>query len=168
METKSLIPLPNLEGVLRQYAGEVRELYRQHLIEADRLASETLLNSVTTEVTTDEGTYLVTMTLADYWKFVEYDTAPHWPPPSSLLQWIKVKPVLPRPDKKGRLPKPEQLAYLIGRKIAREGTKGSHDVALTVAECNRKFEPLIAEALAADLGAGMHAWILEAMSHYRK
>ena len=138
-----------------------------HLVEADRLASENLINSVETQVETDQGTYLVTITLADYWKYVEDDTKPHWPPVSAILEWIRVKPVIPRPDSRDRIPKPEQLAYLIGRKISREGTEGSHDLALSATECNRKYEPLIAEALAQDLGAGFRSWIFEAFS-YRK
>ena len=167
METNALIPLPHLEAVLQQYAAEVKELYKQHLVEADRLASENLINSVETQVETDQGAYLVTITLADYWKYVEEDTKPHWPPVSAILEWIRVKPVIPRPDDRGRIPKPEQLAYLIGRKISREGTEGSHDLALSATECNRKYEPLIAEALAKDLGAGFRSWIFEAFS-YRK
>ena len=167
METNALISFSNLEAVLQQYAAELKEVYKKHLVEADRLASENLINSVETQVETDQGAYLVTITLADYWKYVEDDTKPHWPPVSAILEWIRVKPVIPRPDSRDRIPKPEQLAYLIGRKIAKEGTEGSHDLALSATECNRKYEPLIAEALAQDLGAGFRAWIFEAFS-YRK
>lgn len=180
METNTLTSLPHLEAVLKDYAAEVGELYKRHLIEADRLASETLLNSVQTQVETDQGAYLVTITLADYWKYVEFDTKPHWPPTSAILQWIRTKPIIPRPDRNtGRIPKPEQLAFLIRRAIAGKspnqaelpnpdgGTKGSHDLALSATECNRKYEPLIAEALQQDLGDAMRAWILEAFS-YRK
>ena len=167
METNTLTSLPHLEAVLKDYATEVGELYKRHIIEADRLASETLLNSVQTQVETDQGAYLVTITLADYWKYVEFDTKPHWPPVSALLEWIRVKPVIPRPDRSDRIPTPKRLAFLIGRKIAREGTEGSHDLALSATECNRKYEPLIAEALQKDLGDAMRVWILEAFS-YRK
>ena len=167
MEANTLISFSNLEAVLQQYAAELKEVYKKHLVEADRLASENLINSVETQVETDQGTYLVTITLADYWKYVEDDTKPHWPPVSAILEWIRVKPVIPRPDSRDRIPKPEQLAYLIGRKISREGTEGSHDLALSATECNRKYEPLIAEALAQDLGAGFRSWIFEAFS-YRK
>ena len=167
METNALISFSNLEAVLQQYAAELKEVYKKHLVEADRLASENLINSVETQVETDQCAYLVTITLADYWKYVEDDTKQHWPPVSAILEWIRVKPVIPRPDSRDRIPKPEQLAYLIGRKISREGTEGSHDLALSATECNRKYEPLIAEALAKDLGAGFRSWIFEAFS-YRK
>lgn len=167
METNALISFSNLEAVLQQYAAELKEVYKKRLVEADRLASENLINSVETQVETDQGAYLVTITLADYWKYVEDDTKPHWPPVSAILEWIRVKPVIPRPDSRDRIPKPEQLAYLIGRKISREGTEGSHDLALSATDCNRKYEQLIAEALAKDLGAGFRSWIFEAFS-YRK
>lgn len=167
METNTLISLDNLAAVLQAYAEEVRELYKKNLVESDRLATENLLNSIETEVVRDGSAYLVTMTLEDYWKYVEYDTKPHWPPPAALLKWITVKPVLPHPDKNGRLPKPEQLAYLIGRKINEEGTKGSFDLTDAVTNCNRKYEQLIAEALAKDLGEGFHAMILEMLSFKR-
>ena len=180
MEANTLISFSNLEAVLQQYAAELKEVYKKHLVEADRLASENLINSVETQVETDRGAYLVTITLADYWKYVEEDTKPHWPPTSAILEWIRVKPVIPRPDRNtGRIPKPEQLAYLIRRAIAGQsprqeelnnpngGTIGSHDLALSATECNRKYEPLIAEALAQDLVAGFRSWIFEAFS-YRK
>lgn len=179
MEANTLITLSATEDALAAYAKEVCELYRDNLIKSDRLATEGLLNSVQTEVTRDGQAYLVTMTLADYWKYVEWDTKPHWPPRDALLKWIRVKPIIPRPDKRGRLPKPEQLAFLIGRAMAGKspnqencanpqgGTTGSHDLADAVTNCNRKHEGLIAEALTKDLGDNVHAWMLQLMD-FRK
>lgn len=163
MEKDALINLTATEEALAAYAADVRELYRDNLIKSDRLATEGLLNSVETQIERDGQSYLVTMTLADYWKYVEWDTKPHWPPRDALLKWIRVKPIIPRPDDRGRIPKPEQLAFLIGRKISRVGTEGSHDLADAVTNCNRKHEELIAEALARDLGDDVHAWMLQLM-----
>ena len=39
-------------------------------------------------------------------------------PKEAILQWIKIKPVIPRPDENGKIPTPEQLAFLIGRAMA--------------------------------------------------
>lgn len=167
METDALNKFPALTAVLQAYADEVRELYKANLIKSDALATEELLNSVQTQVVTDNVAFLVTMTLADYWKFVEFDTKPHWPPPEAMLKWVTVKPVIPRPDKKGRLPKPKQLAFLIGRKIAEKGTTGKHDLGDAVTNCNRKYEPLLSEALAQDLGQNFNAWIVEMLDFRR-
>ena len=161
MEKDALINLTATEEALAAYAADVRELYRDNLIKSDRLATEGLLNSVETQIERDGQAYLVTMTLADYWKFVEWDTKPHCPPVQSLLRWIRVKPVLPRSG--GGVPRPEQLAYLIGRKIAREGTKGSHDLALASTETNRRFRDAINEALAQDAQQFVTVWIHQYM-----
>ena len=70
------------------------------------------------------GKYIViSIQLHDYWKYIEYGTKPHFPPLDAIKKWISVKPVLPRPLKNGKLPTTNQLAYLIGRKISKVGTK---------------------------------------------
>lgn len=160
METNALT-MPHVEAVLHEYAEAVRDLYKEKLVEADRLASEDLYNSVEAQVVVNGTEYLVQVRALDYWKYVEWDTKPHWPPVQSLLRWIRVKPVLPRSG--GSVPRPEQLAYLIGRKIAREGTKGSHDLALASTETNRRFRDAITEALAQDAQQFVTVWIHQYM-----
>lgn len=160
METNALT-MPHVEAVLHEYAETVRDLYKEKLVEADRLASEDLYNSVEAQVVVNGTEYLVQIRALDYWKYVEWDTKPHWPPVQSLLRWIRVKPVLPRSG--GSVPRPEQLAYLIGRKIAREGTKGSHDLALASTETNRRFRDAINEALAQDAQQFVTVWIHQYM-----
>lgn len=160
METNALT-MPHVEAVLHEYAETVRDLYKEKLVEADRLASEDLYNSVEAQVVVNGTEYLVQVRALDYWKYVEWDTKPHWPPVQSLLRWIRVKPVLPRSG--GGVPRPQQLAYLIGRKIAREGTKGSHDLALASTETNRRFRDAITEALAQDAQQFVTVWIHQYM-----
>jgi hypothetical protein len=92
------------------------------------------------------------MRLMDYWRYIEMDTVPHWPPRDAILKWIQVKPVLPRPMKNGKLPTPEQLAFLISRKIAVFGTTGIPDLTDSVEDMDRQFAERIAAALAQDVG----------------
>lgn len=94
----------------------------------------------------------VDMSLAEHWKYVEYDTKPHWAPRDKILDWIKVKPVLPTPNENGKVPTPGQLAFLIQRKIANEGTKGSHDLENSVSALNEYYAQRIADAVAEDFG----------------
>jgi len=145
-----LINTDHLAAVLQEYAVAVRNKYQDRLILHDRIATGDLLNSVEAHVDYDGGTYEVKLDLADYWRYIEMDTEPHWPPPSAILKWIQAKPVLPRPLKNGKLPTPQQLAFLIGRHIAVFGTKGKPDLTDTVEEMNRAFQERIAAALAAD------------------
>ena len=140
----------SLRAVLEEYAIAVRNTYQDRLILHDRIASGDLLNSVEYRVVQGDSGYEVQLDLADYWRYVEMDTAPHWPPRDAILKWIKVKPILPRPGANGKIPTPEQLAFLISRKIAVFGTEGHPDLTDTVEDMNTTFRRRIAAALAAD------------------
>ena len=146
-----LLRLDNVERVLQEYAVEFRNMYQDNLIRSDRIASGELLNSIEARVEIQGTAYEVKLILTDYWKYVEEDTRPHWPPKSAILKWIQMKPVLPRPDANGKIPTPESLAYLISRKIARYGTQGSHDLQKTQQTMNRDIRQRLEEALTLDV-----------------
>ena len=78
-----LLNTENLRAVLEEYGVAVRNLYQDRLILHDRIATGDLLNSVETRVEYNGTAYEVKMDLADYWRYVEMDTEPHWPPPSA-------------------------------------------------------------------------------------
>ena len=143
-----LIDLSELQQVLQDLANDIRDNYKEHLQFNDRYTekgvpsgySQRLIDSVKTQVVVGDNAYEVTMTLNDYWKYVEEDTPPHWPPRNKILEWVNIKPILPRPDANGRIPKPETLAFLIVRAMAGKspnqaklknphgGTTGTHDL----------------------------------------
>ena len=138
----------NLLKVLEDLARDIRENYKEHLELHDRIASGDLLRSVSTEVEVKGTTYTVWINLADYWEYVENDTKPHWPPKAAIDRWIFIKPVLPHGSPKP--PSPEQLSFLIRRKIAKEGTKGTHDLRDTERAVLPMYEELLLEALQRD------------------
>lgn len=150
-----LIDFEELRKVLEDLANDVAEAYKDELTRHDHIASRKLIDSIKTQVVVGENAYEVTMTLEDYWKYVEYDTRPHFPPPNAILKWIEVKPVIPRPDANGRIPTPKQLAYLIGRKIANEGTEGTHDLQ----KSKDNIIPWYKEKISAALGRDMERYI---------
>lgn len=86
-------------------------------------ASGTLSKSIKGIVKMNDKYLTVSISLEDYWKYIEYGTNPHFPPVDKIREWIRVKPVLPRPLASGKLPTENQLAFLIGRKISKFGTK---------------------------------------------
>lgn len=145
-----LINFDNLMQTLQEYAQEVRNLYQDKLITHDRIASGKLLNSVEYRIDYNGTEYSVKLLMEDYWKYVENDTKPHFPPLNKILEWIQVKPVIPRPDKEGNIPTPKQLAYLIGRKISKVGTQGSHDLEEAIEEINLKYKDKMIYALRQD------------------
>lgn len=140
-------------AALKAYGEAVAAAYKDELLGDDRIATGELIRSVQARIEQDGNTWEVSLDVAAYWKYVEYDTRPHWPPPDAIREWIVAKPVIPRPLKSGKLPTVQQLAFLIGRKIARVGTTGSHTLRHTVEELNAEWEARIGAALAEDVGA---------------
>lgn len=146
------IEFPNLERVLEEYAIEVRNKYQDSLIRNNRIATGDLLNTVEYEVVRDGSIYRVSLILEDYWYYVENGRNPgKWPPRDEILDWIRIKPVLPTPDSYGNLPTPESLAFLIQRKIGEEGTEGSHDLDNAVNDIWPSFQQRIQEAIEQDV-----------------
>lgn len=146
----ALFNTSNLVAILEDLAKDIRENYKSHLELHDRIASGDLLRSISTEIEVSGTTYIVWLNLADYWKYVEEDTKPHWPPKDAIDKWIFVKPVIPRPDGQGRIPTPEQLSFLIRRKISEDGTKGTHDLRDTENAVIPMYEERLLEALERD------------------
>lgn len=150
---------PNLTAALEQYAAAFRNLYQDKLITADRIATGELLNSVNYRVTRDGTVYEVFLSLAEYWKFIEEGRpqGSKMPPPSAILRWIMAKPVLPRPDDRGRVPTPTQLSWAIAKSIKKRTDAGpipgDHSMEQTAAELNARWRPIIAQAFAADTAA---------------
>lgn len=156
-----LLSFDNLLQVLEEYGQAIRNEYQDNLIRADKVASGELLNSVEFEVVQNGTNFKVNLNLADYWKYIEEGTRPHFPPISALLDWIKVKPILPRPDDNGKIPTPKQLAFLIARKISEEGTEGSHSLQKAAQTINDQWREKIVEAFTKDVQGTMDGYIIE-------
>ena len=131
----------HLRDALAEYGEQLRAAYRQNLASNHHPTREdTLRTTAEWKVDIDGTDYLLSLNLEEYWKNVEEDMPAHWPPTEAILRWVMVKPVIPRPDDKGRIPTPKQLTFLIKRAIAGEspnqkklknphgGTKGTHDL----------------------------------------
>lgn len=154
---------PQTERVLREYAERVVAAYRENM-RVNRhttMSPATLIDNVEAEVLNNTaGVLSVNLRLADYWKYVEYDTRPHWAPISPLIEWAKRKAGIPTPSKE--FPTPASFAYAVRAKIAREGTKGTHDLERAVDAMNARYLPMIRDAISADIGAMTQAqiWLL--------
>lgn len=141
----------HLKETLEQYANDVKNLYQDNLVKDDATASGELLNSVKYILNFNAKTFEVSLSLLDYWKYVENGRrAGKFPPPDKIKRWIEIKPVLPRPYN-GKLPTIDQLTYLICRKIKLEGIKPRPLLKSTLNEINKEYENKISEALTQDL-----------------
>ena len=149
-----LIDLPHVQAVMEEMAIAIRNEYQDNLIRNDRIASGDLLNNIEYEVTRGDFTYTIYVKMRDYWYYVENGRkAGKWPPIDNILNWIKIKPVLPRPNAEGKLPTPQQLAFLIARKIGEEGTEGTQDLRKATDTIWDTFEDRLYEAIDADVDA---------------
>ena len=147
--------------VLKEYAIELRNTLQDSYITDDRIATGDLLNSVEYIIEKDDRQIEVSLQLKEWWKYVEEDTKPHFPPPDAMLNYIKAKPILPKPDNNGKLPTPNQLAYLIGRKISEVGTTGTHNVRDTVRLMNERYEEKIGQAISEDINNELDVIIIQ-------
>lgn len=109
MAEDTLISFDNLRKVLKEYGETAAEVYKMGLLSAGRVATGNLQDSVSYVVKEGEHEFEVSLSLADYWRYVEggaqgtkgraYAAYPaHVPPVEKIIEWIKVKPVLPRPS----------------------------------------------------------------------
>lgn len=161
--SNNFVTFPNTERVLREYGERVRAAYRENLRSHGHftMSGATLLDNIQVEVVNNAaGSLSVSLRLADYWKYLEDDTRPHWAPILPLIEWVKVKRGIPQPSKE--FPTPESFAYAVRRKIAEEGTKGTHDLATAVDAMNAHYLQAIEDALVADIDGFTTAqiWLL--------
>lgn len=138
-------------ATLDEYSQRAEELYKRKLTDKGINASYKLLNSVETTVKRGDDTFTVSINLEDYWYYVENGRGPgKFPPIDKILEWVRIKPVIPYSDSRGRLPTEEQLAFLIARKIAEQGTEPRRVLAETVEELNNYYLPKLQQALDRD------------------
>lgn len=147
--------------VLEEYAIRLRNLYQDKLIKGDKIATGGLMNNVEYIIEKDSRSVSVSLQLEDYWKYVEGGRAPgKFPPVDKILDWIRVKPIVPD-ERSGRLPTENQLAFLIGRKIAEEGIEGTHYLQESQEEVLVEFEDKLSEAVGKDVDRYMDILMTE-------
>lgn len=118
---KNSLDLNTIKEITNLFAAALKD----KLEENGSNATHQLSNSIK-DIVKFDGKYLtVSIQLEDYYKYVENGRkAGKFPPVDAIKKWITIKPVIPR-GKNGKVPTENQLTYLIGRKIAREGTRAN-------------------------------------------
>lgn len=114
------LELTTIQDITNDFVVELKNKLKAN----DSYASGDLVNSIRGIVKQNGKYVVISIQLEDYWQYVENGRkAGKYPPINAIKKWISVKPILPRPLKSGKLPTDNQLAYLIGRKISKVGTK---------------------------------------------
>ena len=146
------IQLIEVRKVLAEYRTKFEELIKTKIQKKDKIASGNLLASISTKIEVDGSVYTVILNSLDYLKYLKTGTKPHWPPTEPILRWVKDKR-LPTRELTGdkSLPTEKQLAYLVRRKISKEGTEKNFIIAETIEELNEIYLKRLQEALAIDI-----------------
>lgn len=137
----------HLMNVLDRYGDYIMTRYQTYAPEA----SGHLVQNVTFQVDVQGNKYMVVLNLPAYAKYVEHGRkAGKMPPVSSILDWIKTKPVMPR-EVDGKLPTEKQLAFLIARSIGENGTEGQHVLERASDDAQNEMLESVLNAFAEDL-----------------
>ena len=123
-----------LDEALDSLMNEFQYAYASKLIDTNHTATGNLALNQKHYFVFDGRYYRIYLQLEDYWKYLEYGTKPHFPPVEKIAEWIRIKPVLPRPNAKGKLPTQKQLAFMIARSISVKGTQPTHTLQQTIDE----------------------------------
>ena len=166
-----LLNLDNVMATLQEYAQEVRNKYQDRLINNDRIATGKLLNSVEYQVVFNGVEYEVQLTLEKYWKYLEYGISGKnkntdrpfkhtgWGAYPYILEWVKVKPVIPRPGKNGKIPSPQTLAGAITASIIKNGIEPGNELKSALFEVNQRYKEKLIYALQKDMSVLMKVMI---------
>ena len=144
----------NLQQILDDFTKDVAETYRSLLLRDGKNATGELISSIkpmTPELV--NGTFECSLSLAPHWKYVENGRRPgKFPPIENILEWVKVKPELVRPNRLGRKElAPKQLTFLVARKIATKGIQPGNQLEEAMDIVYARWKDRIDAAITADI-----------------
>lgn len=148
----------NLQVTLAQFIQDLIQTYKSFLIRDGKKASGNLIKSIRPlDIEYSNKQMTLSISLASYWKYVENGRRPgKFPPMNKILEWIKIKPVIPRPMNGLKPPTKPQLAFLIARKIARDGIKPGNQFEEALKLTWTKWEQNISNAISEDLNQAIN------------
>lgn len=151
---KDALTFNNLQQVLDDFTKDVAETYKGLLLRDGKNATGELISSIkpmTSELV--DGTIQCSLSLAPYWQYVENGRRPgKFPPIDNILDWVKAKPQLARPNRLDRKElAPKQLAFLVARKIATKGIQPGNQLSEAMDIVYARWKDRIDAAITADI-----------------
>ena len=151
---KDALTFNNLQQVLDDFTKDVAETYKSLLLRDGKNATGELISSIrpmTPELV--DGTFECSLSLAPHWKYVENGRHPgKFPPIDNILDWVKAKPQLVRPNRLDRKEiSPKQLAFLVARKIATSGIQPGNQLEEAMDIVYARWKDRIDAAITADI-----------------
>ena len=140
---------------LNNFGNFIITNYKSQL-EAEQMNNGELYRTISYSVSTGTGGWVISVSLADYWKYVEYGRRPgKMPPVSAIENWINVKQIVPHSMtlKSGKtvIPTIPQLSFLIARSIGRRGIAPKPLFQKSFEAAKQQFMQVIKDAITQDI-----------------
>lgn len=138
----------NLQKALQEYTSFLLEATKNNMPEYYALRDR-----ISFTISIDNAFYCIDFNAPAYWKWAENGRGPGKMPPINVIEdWITRRKITPRSNTKTPM-STRSLAFLIARKIGREGTEGSHFLSMTLSEQENYFTDKIINAITDDIMA---------------
>ena len=140
---------------LNDFGNFIITNYKSQL-EAEQMNNGELYRTISYSVSTVNSGWVISVSLADYWKYIEYGRRPgKMPPVSAIENWIKVKQIIPHSMtlKSGKtvIPTIPQLSFLIARSIGRRGIAPKPLFKNSFEAAKKQFIQVIKDAITQDI-----------------
>ena len=140
---------------LNDFGNFIITTYKSQL-EAEKMNNGELYSTIKYSVSTGNSGWVISVSLAAYWKYIEYGRRPGKMPPLEVIEkWIDVKEIHPHPMtlKSGKtvIPTPPQLPFLIARSIGRRGIAPKPLFQKSFEAAKQQFMQVIKDAITQDI-----------------
>ena len=140
---------------LNDFGKVIIDNYKSQL-EAEQMNNGELYRTISYSVSTGTGGWVISVSLEQYWKYIEYGRRPgKMPPVSAIEHWINVKQIIPHSMtlKSGKtvIPTIPQLSFLIARSIGRRGIAPKPLFQKSFEAAKQQFMQVIKDAITQDI-----------------
>ena len=140
---------------LNDFGNFIITNYKSQL-EAEQMNNGDLYKTISYSVSTVSSGWVISVSLADYWKYIEYGRRPgKMPPVSAIENWINVKQIVPHSMtlKSGKtvIPTIPQLSFLIARSIGQRGIPPKPLFKNSFEAAKQQFIQVIKDAITQDI-----------------
>lgn len=119
-----------------------------------------LKKKITFHLRMNDTLFQIEFIAPEYWRWANFGRGPgKFPPPKVIDNWITRRKIVPYKLPSGITPTRKQLVYLISRKIATVGFKGSGFLEATIEEQQDYWETRITDAITDDIAAEAIQWL---------
>ena len=138
------------------------EEYSMYLLQAARNNMPTyyeLKDKIKFVMNVNGNFYEIIFNAPAYWKYANDGRPPgKMPPVNVIADWVKRRNITPYALKNGKLPTTDQLAFMIAKKIGRDGTTGIHFLEKSIDEQKSYWDDKISEAISNDIIAELDSF----------